>query len=125
MFLISFWSKSGGGNYISPVDIIQNRALRTTREKVAGGTAVSIKANPLHLHLDKEASATYKVDAAKTEWDKVFSAKWPSLRLFKAVPPGIYNLTLKLWVDDESLECNAIEIRIHKAGTAGAGKTGK
>lgn len=122
---LDLYSKSGGGAYTSPVDIIENHALGTTRERVAGGTAVSIKANPLHLHLDKEASVDYKVDATKTRWDLVFSAKWPSLPLFKVVAPGIYNLTLKLWVDDESLECNTIEIRILKVSTAGAGKKAK
>jgi len=110
----SLESKSGRA-YTSPVDIVANHALDTTRETTAGSTGVSLKANPLHLHLEKEASLTFKVDANKTKWDSEFSAKWPSLLLSKVAPPGAYFLTLKLWIGDDGLQCNKIAVHIQAA----------
>ena len=106
---ISLRSKSGRA-YTSPVDIVQNHALETTRETLAGGTGVNIKAIPMHLHLDNEGLLTFKVDANKTKWDSEFSAKWPSLPLSKVALPGAYQLTLKLWVGDTTA-CNATRLK--------------
>jgi hypothetical protein len=110
----SLESKSRGA-YTSPVDIVANRPLSTNQEQIDGGAGVSIKAIPLHLHLDTGESAAFKVDANKTKWDDEFSAKWPSLPFAKVVRPGTYSLSLKLWVGEDSLECNKIEVRIQAA----------
>ena len=70
--------------YWSPVDILRNRAFDIQRKQA-----------PLKMHLDKQSSSYFKVDAANTKWAKEISCCWPSQSL-GTVPPSRYSLRLEL-----------------------------
>jgi hypothetical protein len=70
--------------YWSPVDFLRNRAFDIQRKQA-----------PLKMHLDKQSSSYFKVDAANTKWAKEISCCWPSQSL-GTVPPSRYSLRLEL-----------------------------
>lgn len=97
--------------YWSPVDIVENRPLDTIIEERKDG-AVSYKAKPLNLHLDKNGLATFKIDASKTKWEQQISAKWPARRFSEIVVPGDYVVGLDLGGESESSHCQKVEVHI-------------
>lgn len=111
--ILSLLSKEGSGQetaYWSPVDIVANRALETTREKQQG--AVSFKPKPLNLHLDKNGTAMFDLDANHTKWDKQISSRWPALNFSEVVLPGNYVVNLDLGAEASGLRCNKVEVHI-------------
>jgi hypothetical protein len=103
-------AKQPAAGYWSPVDIVENRALDTVQESKGG--AVSIKAKPLNVHLEKNSVVTFKVDANKTKWGQQISSRWPALPFSQAVLPGDYIVGLALGDRAEGVQCNNVEVRV-------------
>jgi len=98
------------GTYYSLADIVQNKAL----EPIAKGEVEDIV--PVSVHLDKNSSATFRVDAARTKWDKEISAmRWPSLSL-ATLPQGPYWLRVEFFDPAGTLvKSNEVRVMLEKA----------
>jgi hypothetical protein len=98
------------GTYYSLADIVQNKALEPT----AKGEVEDIV--PVNIHLDKNSSSTFRVDAAKTKWGKDISAlHWPSLSL-ATLPQGPYWLRLEFFDSANTLvKSNEVRVMLEKA----------
>lgn len=100
-------------SYWSPVDIVENRTLDTIQTKRDDG-AISFKAKPLHLHLDKNGLAAFKIDANQTKWDQQISSRWPALSFSQVVRPGDYAVSLDFGDPSDGIRCNSVDVRISR-----------
>jgi hypothetical protein len=107
----TFYLANAIGNYWSPTDIVQNSALEIRKGPRSGGE--SIEPVPLQLHLNKQSSSVFHVDAAKTKWAQVISSTWPSFAL-RALPSGPYSLRLEFSVGGELVKSNEVKVSIEK-----------
>jgi hypothetical protein len=59
----------------------------------------------------------FRIDARNALWDKEISSIWPSLTLFNAVKPGVYDLQMVLKTGGGIAKSKEVTIQIDVRGT--------
>jgi hypothetical protein len=99
------------GTYYSPADIVQNKAF----EHVANGRLGNLAL--VNIHLNRNSSSTFRIDAAKLKWDMEISAViGPPSRSLAALPRGPYWLRLQVFDRNGKLvKSNEVRVMLEKA----------
>jgi len=107
-----------GDSYWSPVDIFRGVPLGTITRSV-GKQAQTIQPRSIPLKFSKGAQEIqFQIDASSLFWAKQISSVWPSQRLFSAVSPGAYSLTLLLGTNHGDCETPRVDVTLRTTSAA-------